>query len=144
MNKSDFATLKSDFATPKSDLATQKDDFATKMKNKRGEVWSVVAKSDFEMARSAKMHDLAIIESDLATKIPLFPVVWRQTPQLSTATAWLVAALSQKYEMDNNKCKWTFLSFIMSKSPNFPPSSFLKVKEQNLPKCLFFVKAKPL
>ncbi len=74
MNKSDFTTLKSDFATPKSDLATQKDDFATKMKNKRGEVWNGVAKSDFKMARSAKMHDLAIIVSDLATKIPLFPV----------------------------------------------------------------------
>jgi hypothetical protein len=44
------------------------------MKNMRGEVWNVVAKSDFEMAKSDKMHDLAIMESDLATKIPLFPV----------------------------------------------------------------------
>ena len=33
-----------------------------------------MAKSDFEMAMSAKMHDLAVTESDLATKIPLFPV----------------------------------------------------------------------
>ena len=28
----------------------------------------VMAKSDFDMARSAKMHDLAITESDIATK----------------------------------------------------------------------------